>query len=95
MVGFDKSDQMRKIRRKVDKPNIEKGFSNDISPKSFLNKYKISLLNQLSVIGLSTFPLIFLMICYIYESIDNYTISMYKSYKIEFMFIQMLLIPKY
>ena len=31
IVYFGKSDKMRKIRGKVDKPNTDKGFMNDIS----------------------------------------------------------------
>ena len=31
MVGFGKSDKMRKINEKVDESNIDNGFSNDIS----------------------------------------------------------------
>ena len=69
MVDFSKSDKMRKMSGKVDWPDIENGFSNDISSlfkmiqgKYFLNKDKISL----SMSDLSTFPLIFYIYIYIY-----------------------------
>ena len=74
MVDFDKSDKIRKIRGKVDKPDPDNEFSNDvlflfkkrdffILRKSFLNKDEISL-NPLSVSGLSIFQTILLIYCY-------------------------------
>ena len=56
MVDFGKSDKMIKISGKVDKPNTDNRFSKE---------QNIKIAESVVSVGLSTFPLIFIIYTYI------------------------------